>query len=247
MIQIFDIYIYDSDLNFLSREKYDGVPILNFAKLNSDKLLVHSHYDQDYTYTLYSYKSNQDLIKQYIPDMNYSGNQFLARPISIGAGEGSSLLVSPFDYNIYQFNEEGVFSKYYLDFGKLKITRDDVKKNGVRGNWKLIKKGQRVFSPHGIAQSNNFLLFQVFYKRDSMYYIYSFNTEKTFRLNDYFEKGILPKCDIRGVLEKNIFYAIVDPKDMIEFQENTNQKLFKGEISSQQNPFLITFNISELE
>ena len=236
------IYLYDLDLNFLSRNKYDGVPFSNFAKINKDELLVRSHFYQDYVYSLYSLKPSVDSIRQYIPDMKYSGGQRLSRSISIG---NRILLIAPYDYNVYQFLDGNIRSKYYFDFGKFEITKDDIKKNGIKGNWKLIRAGQRVFSLNGIAESDNFLLFQVYHKSEPIYYIHSFKKGKTYRLNDYFEKGILPKCAIRGVVEKDVFYAMVEPIDMMEFQESTNQKLVENEIEIQQNPYIITFSISE--
>lgn len=237
------IYVYDLDLNFLNKKEYKGVPILEFAKVNEDNWIVRSHYYKDYAHTLYNLNFNS-IVKQYIPDIDYSGAQGLSRSVSTN---NRTLLISSFDYNIYQLINNNIHSEYYFDFGKHNIEIQDVKKHGLSGIWKLTSSGERVSAPHEIAENNDFLLFHVFYKGDPIYYIYSTKQEKTYRLNDYFEKGILPKCEIRGTLENNDFYAMVEPVDMFDFQENTTHKLFDGEISIQGNPFIITFSISDLE
>ena len=189
-----DIYTYDLDLNFLSRKKYNGVPMLEFAKVNKNEFLVRSHYKRNYAYTLYS-SNFASIRKQYIEDINYSGAQGLSRSISVN---NRTLLISSFDYNIYQLINGNLHSEYYFDFGKKSITAEDVKKKGLQGIWELISLGQRVSAPHEIAENDNFLLFHVFYKRNPIYYIHSTKKGKTYCLNDYFEKGVLPKCDVRG-------------------------------------------------
>ena len=77
-------------------------------------------------------------------------------------------------------------------------------------------------------------------------YIYNYKNGKVYCLNNYFKQGMLPKCLIRGVIDKDIFYATVKPQDFIDFQKKTGQKLVETEINSGQNLFVITFNISEL-
>lgn len=236
------LFTYDLDLNFLSRKEYHGVPMLEFAKINKNEFLVRSHYKGDYVHTLYSL--NFDTIKkQYIKDLNYSGSQGLSRSISTG---NRTLLISSFDYNIYQLKNNKLQSEYYFDFGKYKITAEDVKKKSLQEISELSALGQRVSAPHEIAENDSFILFHVFHKREPVYYIHSKNKNKTYCLNDYFENGILPKCEVRGAIGHNVFYALVEPIDMIEFQENKNHKLVDGEIELQQNPFFITFSISEL-
>ena len=61
------------------------------------------------------------------------------------------------------------------------------------------------------------------------------------------KKGFFLNVTLEETIEDDIFYAMVEPIDMIEFQENTNQKLVENDIDTQQNPFIITFSISELE
>ena len=90
--------------------------MLEFAKVNNNEFLIRSHYKGDYAHTLYS--SNFDSIrKQYIIDMDYSGSQGLSRSISVN---NRTLLISSFDYNIYQLIDGNIHSEYYFDFGKKK-------------------------------------------------------------------------------------------------------------------------------
>lgn len=235
------IFKFDLDLNFLSKEKYEGVPLIEFSKIDKNKTLVRSHYNQDYAFTLYE-GNTKSYKNQFVKDFKYSGGQGLFRSISLG---DRVLLISSFDYNIYEYLNEKVHSLYYLDFGKYKITNKDIAEKGVQGIWNLISSGKKVSAPNEIAQSKNYLLFHVYFRSEPVYYIYSIYNEKVYRLNDYFDEGILPKCKVKGTLNDDQFYALVEPKDMIEFQKKHNTKLVNYKINLQDNPYIITFRLDK--
>lgn len=233
------MFKYDLDLNYLSRNRYHR-PIQNFSIINKSEILVQSHFYKDYIYKLYT--NNLDtIIAQYIQDYPYSGVYGLLRPISISK---RVLLIAPLDYNVYQLTDHGIHSEYYFDFGKYKLKQEECENRSLTDIWKLINSGQRVSSLYEIAESDNFLLFHVYFNRKKIYYAYSSVTGKTLKLNDYFDNGILPLCDIRGTIEKDIFYALVEPLEMIKFQKRRGLKLSENEISVNQNPFLLSFSIS---
>ena len=232
------MYKFDLGLNHISHEKYN-ITIVDFAKQDNDKILVYNHYFGDYTYHLYSCKTNS-IEQQFIPDLKYSGVVSLLRSIYKGK---RTLLISPYDYNIYQLKDNNVYSELFIDFGGYNISKDDIERSSISDIWKLISVGQKVSSPYEIAENDNFILFHVYYKNDPIFYIHSTAQKNTYRLNDYFINGSLPKCHIRGFVDDDTFYAIVEPKDLLIFQGETGTKLVDYEIDPQQNPFFMTFKI----
>lgn len=236
------LFKFDLELNFIDKKKYD-MHLMDFSILGEGEALVRSHYEKDFSYSSFSLKKNST-IEKFIPDYNYSGGVVLFGSIST---KKRTLFITPLEYNVYEFLGDQVHSEYFFDFGKYKFTQDEVENNEYVKNRKLIYTGKRVSSLYGISESDDFILFHVYYRNEAVFYAYSDKTNETYRLNDYFEKGLLPKCKVRGTVEKNTFFAIVEPIDMIEFQKNSNQKLVEGKIDTQQNPFIITFSISELE
>lgn len=241
--QLFSICKYDLNLNFLSKNKYEEmVPLIEFAKVNTNNdILMRSHNMSDHAFTLYSDYFNS-IKKQFVDDLKYSGVESLSRSISVN---NRILLISSYDYNIYQLLEDKLQSEYYIDFQNYNISKEEIEKKGMKGMASLIASGQKVSSLTEIAESENFILFHVRYKREIFYYIISSKTGKTYRLNDYFKNELLPKCKIRGVVSGDSFFAMVEPLDMFEFQEKTGRKLVEEEIDLQQNPFIITFSLTE--
>lgn len=233
------MFKYDLDLHYLSENK-ENRPIQNFSIINKNETLVQSNFYKDYVYKLYT--NNLDtILGQYIQDYPYSGIYMLLRPISVN---NRVFLIAPLDYNVYQFTDNGLHSEYYFDFGKYKLKQNECENSSLTDIWELINSGQRVSSLYEIAESENFLLFHVYFNQKTTFYAYSFVSGKTIRLNDYFDNGILPACKIRGTIENDTFYALVEPVEMIKFQNRTRQKLTEVQDSLNQNPFLLTFSIS---
>ncbi|MGV8096472.1 MAG: 6-bladed beta-propeller [Mangrovibacterium sp.] len=236
-----EMFIYDLDLNVLSRNRYN-VTIQQFAKVSDNNMLVFAHYKQDFLYKLYS---NQfDKVKgEFVKDSKYEGVHLLSKPIST---DSRTLMIAPLDYNIYQLTQSGVHSEYFIDFGKYNIKSRDIQENNFKSAWRQVYAGQKVSSLYGIAESDNFILFQIFFKDKRIYYVHSLKTNKTYRINDYFEKGMLPECQVRGIVKNDIFYATVEPTEMILFQERINQNFPFKKILPEDNYVIIAFSIKEL-
>lgn len=233
------MFKYDLDLNYISSSRYNR-PIQNFSIINKNEVLVYASFYKDFIYSIYS--SNLDtIISQHIKDFPYSGVYGLLRPISVNK---RILMIAPLDYNVYQLSDHAVQSVYYFDFGKYKLKQEECENSSISNIWELINSGQRVSSLYEIAESENFILFKVYFNRKKIFYAYSSSTGKTLRLNDFFDNGILPVCDIRGTTDKDIFYALVEPLEMIKFQKSKGLKYFEGDLSLNQNPILLRFSIS---
>lgn len=232
------MFTFDIDLNYKSQIKYQR-PIQDFAILNKNEILVQSQFYKDYIYKLYS--SNFDtILGQYIEDYPSSGIAGLLRPIS---NNKRILLLAPWDYNVYILANRKIHSEYYFDFGNYKLRKEECENGSVTSNWALINSGQRVSSLYEIAENRNFLLFHVYFNHKTIYYAYSIYNGIILRINDYFENGFLPICDVRGAIDNDLFFALVEPDEMRKFQNTTGKKYFKDEIKTTNNPYFMTFRI----
>lgn len=231
------MFIFDSDLNYLSKQKYN-VPIQSFAIVNKNEFLVQSQFYRDYVYKLYS-ADFEKIIGEYIPDNPKTTPSMLFRPIST---DNNVLLIAPYDYHVYQLKEDSIHSEFFFDFGEYKLKGEEIE--NIYNALNLISTGQRVSSLNELAGSKKYILFHVYFNKKKIHYAYSRDTGKTIRLNDYFENGSLPFCDIRGIVEKDIFYALVKPSEMFKFHKETDIISTENNVQDIQNPFLITFRIT---
>lgn len=227
------MFIFDSDLNRLSKQEYN-VPIQSFAIINKNEFLVQSQFYRDYVYKLYS-PGFENIVGEFIQDNPKTMVTILSKPVST---ENHVLFIAPYDYNVYHLTKDSVHSDFYFDFGDYKLSREEIENFDNTQN--LISTGQRVSSLNNLAESENYLFFQVYFNKENIFYAHSMGTGKTIRLNDYFRNGTLPICDIKGIVEKDIFYALVKPGDMVKFHGKTTS----NEIDDMQNPFLLTFRIA---
>ncbi len=235
------INIYDSSLNYLEHKRVEGVPLSNFAILDNQDILISTHYYRDYVFKIYT--PNLDSLKhQFVEDWDYNWGAGVERAIST---LHRTLLISPYDYNVYELIGDTIKSVLYIDVGDNKITRTDVEENDISKVIDLRRSGERVSSPYNIAESNNFLSFSI-YHDENKNYLYSFKSDNIYLLNEYFDIGMIPECKVSGVIEDDMFYALVMPEALMEFQQNYNQTEFDDiEVSDNQNPFILTFSISE--
>ncbi|MBT29395.1 MAG: hypothetical protein CMO01_07000 [Thalassobius sp.] len=241
------MFTYDLDLKYISQKKSEiQYPmLLEFAKMDNNKIIARTHdliseKQQEYVFKLYT-SDFGEVENTYLEDFKYFHQIGLSKSIS---SNKNPYLISAFDYNIYQLVDNKLKSEFYFDFGKYKLVREELEdeKNGNKHR-ELLEQGKRVSSLHTIQLSQNYLSFKVFYKLEPIYYLQSLNQDNLYRLNDYFENGMLPKCDIQSLVNGDTFLAFVNPDDLIAFQEKTGQKLFEGEINSNQNPFILTFSL----
>ncbi len=232
---------YSSTLEYLGQEVFNH-PLTNFAILDNNKTLIHTHYSQDFVYKLYG-PDNETVEKEFIPDIKYPGVISIFRSISI---KDRVLVIAPYQYDIYKLKDGDLYSVFYVDFGKYNLTREDIEQNGMHGSWNLTSEGKRVSSLHDISEGESFLSFRVYFKSEALDFAYSFKDQKPYLINEYVGKNMLPPCTVRGIAEDDLFYAVVEPEDLDNFQKETGKILIEGEIDPESNPYIITFKLDEL-
>lgn len=238
-----DFFHFDLNLNFKSKAEYRKTPILNFSKISDNELLVRSDFNKDYSYTFYS-KDFSEKYQFLKPEIKYFGSQSMTR--SICSTPLNTMVIAPLNYSIYEFDGTNMKARYFLNFIEdHNIDEDDLNGQGIGKMWKLVKSGKKVSSPMSISLNRSFLLFNVIYKGKSIHYLLSLETEKLINLNDYFRSGILPYGRILGLTDDNELYALIEPADLMNFQEEFGIQLIESDISDSQNPFFLSFSIED--
>jgi hypothetical protein len=57
---------------------------------------------------------------------------------------------------------------------------------------------------------------------------------------------MLPECQVRGIVKNDLFYATIEPTEMISFQKRISQNLSFKTFLLEDNFTIITFRIKEL-
>jgi hypothetical protein len=231
---------YNSTLEYLGQEKFEH-PLNSFVILDKNRTLINTHYYEDFIYKIFG-PDNTTVEQEFLPDIKYPGALILFRSISLTK---RTLLVAQFHYDIYELKDDELNSVYYIDFGKYKLTKEDVEQNGVGGCMKLAREGKRVSSLNDISESKSFLSFRVYFKSEALDFAYSFKEQKPYLINEYVGKNMLPECTVRGITKDDLFYAVVEPEDLDNFQKETGKILIEGDIDLESNPYIITFKLGE--
>jgi len=210
---------YDQDLNHLSRAKHTGLGVYDIDLINNGDYLIRNR--NEFAYVLYD--SDFKIKDKFIVDKEYKSGQDLLNTFT---SHGSrALIIAPHDYYLYEFANNRCEKKFYLDFGDYNLNDDEISK----GIWPLVNAGKRVSGPMGIAETESFIWFYVVFNREIKNYLLNKGIGKLTHLNEYFAQKMLPETEIFGILGKDSFFGLVDPSDLIEFQDQTGKKLVSGE------------------
>ncbi len=232
---------YSSKLEYLGQEKFNHT-LTNFAILEDGRTLVNSHYYMDFMYKIYG-PDNETVEQKFIPDINYPYSYRIFRSIS---KNNRLLIIAPFQYDIYELEDNTLSIEYQVDFGKYMLSKDIIEQNGLSELFALFSEGKRVSSLNDISEGESFLSFRVYFKSEALDFAYSFKDQKPYLINEYVGKNMLPACTVRGITEDDLFYAVVEPEDLDNFQKETGKILIEGEIDPESNSYIITFKLGEL-
>ena len=235
------LFTFDLDLNLKSKKILD-IYISDIAKVD-DKFLIQSQNIPNEAYSFIFYSN--DFQKRHstfdFPYESSGGGMYLQRSMSTS---DNVYLISPNDYNIYQFHKSSVKSKYLLDFGEAKMIDERMKKENIGNIWRLVRNGTKVSFPIDVFESRSFVGFQVNYKHSFYTYFISKVNGKTFRINDFFPDKLLPECNIRGSIgSEDLFYGVVEPRNILKYKEKKLRGLDNISVDLDKNPFIIFIEI----
>jgi hypothetical protein len=232
---------FSLDLKFIDQEAFKH-QLYDFAVLEDGRKLTSSHFYRDFMYKIYG-ADNETVEHHFIPDIPYPYSLSLFRSISVNE---RILAIAPFQYDIFELKGNELLPRYHVDFGQYKLRKADVENVKPSDKWKLIEQGIRVSSLNDISEGDSFLSFRVYFKSEALDFAYSFKDQKPYLINEYVGKNMLPACTVRGITEDDLFYAVVEPEDLDNFQKETGKILVDGEIDPESNPYIITFKLGEL-
>jgi len=249
----FKMMEYDFDLNLIKSEFYKGVGLINAENINNDTLLVFSQLRGNITkenankpsyfnYCIYSNTLNKPITKLLPTSKNLIG---LSLESSI-CKTNRIIFVAPFDNTIYGIDKLQTKILYYLDFGKLNLTKDDLTK-GISHIFQSARAGNRITSVDNLHENNQYLSFSFFYKKKLNFFIHSKDSKINYYSDIIFQEKRLPRCRLKGLTANGNFLAISSPLEIKSFKfSDLNYENIAQNTKEPDNPYIIIFNVDEI-
>lgn len=237
---------FDRNLNYINHSEAKGVLIDDMATNNDSSFLVR-HRDLKskniegadfYAYTLYyndfQSKHHFDIILKSNTTATSMGNPIIER-------EGSLYFISEYDYTIYKLDNNTLTKAYIIECGEEKYSEDELYTLSTSEMFDQRRKGNKIVHFNSLLWSDDFIV--ITYFTDTFQSIfYSPKNGKVYDFDYAIENGSLPKCKLWGSIRQNLFFATVDPTDLIKYNYLNNRDAMM-EVSETDNPYIITFKV----
>jgi hypothetical protein len=242
---------FDFNGHYIARKSLPSdIFLYDFFQLSNDSFLV--YYPLDFTNSkgeikrsTYRIYSNDFLIVKPL-DIFIAQNKLipcLVNPVARFSDE--ILFVSPWNYNIYELEGDTFRVKYSLDFGDAALTPSqmEILTPGELISLVHLNKNNKVGSLQSVYFNDKDLLIFAEYADIGLNILFSLKDKIAYNLNNYFEKGLLPKCRVWGISDNGSIYAVVEPEDFVDFNKLMSGRYNYLRITSNDNPILISFQI----
>jgi hypothetical protein len=245
----FKILKYDMNLNHIYSKHYKAISLMNAEYINGDTLLVFGHITSKeklgktsyFSYSIYT-DTLDKTISKILPTPKKLVSLSLDSPIS---KTDRIIFVAPFNNKVYGIikNKEKVL--YKLDFGKLSVTDEDIKK-GINYVFTNAGQGNKITSIDNLHENNQFLTFTFFYRNRINFIIHSKTDSKNYYSKNFFDEKKLPRCVIKGIKSNGTFIAFSEADEMKKFDfSNTNLKKLDIKTGELDNPSILLFSLYE--
>lgn len=242
---------YNSQRDVISSERIKRMFYNDIFHLRKDTFLVYhsmivTDSEGEERHTTYSVLTdNFSKIKHL--DILLNMNKFtsaLRSPVEITSDE--ILFVAPWSYNIYSLDGDDFNAKYQLDFGDAALTEDQRENLSSMEMIPLVREGTnpKVGCLISVFKNDHVLVVCAEYGNNNLTVIHSLKDNKTFTLDAYIEKDLIPQCDVWGLKDDGSIYALVEAEDFIRFNESTH-KYDDLDVSAVDNPIVISFQLGE--
>ena len=249
----FNMMDFDYNLNFKKAEKYQGLYLHSMEKIDEEHLLVSSQsppyipqIDEDdkslpYNYFIYK-KGFSELVSKLLPTKDdlccFNPDVPICRTNRI-------LFLTSIDFHIYTLNNYKPQIVYKLDFGKLTLTKSDMNK-GSDYISNQINIGNKVGFLDNLFENEQFISFSFGRRFNDYFYIHSKKTGMNYYSESFFRNRVLPRCQIKGILNDGTFLAIVNAQDLKDFlPENNKYNIQLQRVNEFDNDFILYFSIDE--
>jgi hypothetical protein len=245
-----NLMYYDLHLNHQKSEYFEDLNLSKAEFLTPYHILINSPIINDsidelsyVNYAIYDLDKKK-YISKFFPIKTELVGLTYASPISIV--NGRVLFIAPFDNYLYTL-ENGEYKKAIkMDFGRYNITKADIEM-GMDYIFAQARTGQKIIPFQVISENDISLAFSIFSGKVN-FIIYTKESGKTIISDTLFENGILPLCKLQYAFGLNKYLAIVQPEDMIRFNnENKIVNEYDERLDELSNPCLIIFSIKEPE
>lgn len=257
------ILLYDFILNTFFKYDYDGtiidsklikaptaLDLQNFYQLDKDSFLIfhaiRSEFSKDEPRrtTCSLLTDSLKKVQQFNITLNRNKRPFyVTNPAYVSKDQ--ILFVVPWCYDVFQLSGTNYSVKYNIDFGNAGFSMDQLEELSAENLVELMKSDNKVGCLLSVMFCHDKLIIDAAVDRGSKVFVHSFSNMRTINIDNYIQRGILPKCRIWGVNQDGIMYATVEPESLIDFigQERAMSEL---KISLNSNPILITFQIDDI-
>ncbi len=228
-----------------------GLNITNFFHLGYDTLLIFhpdvSDYSKDEPRRTTCSLLTERLSKVEQFNMTLNGNKanyYVINPVAKDSYQ--VLFIIPWSYDIYSLCGTDYRIKYTIDFGNAAIpshTREELSAMALHQH--MIEDEKIGCLVSVMLYEKDILVIDADHGIGSKVFLHSLATGQTINLDNYIQKGLLPKCRVMGLTENGTMYALVKPEDFIYFSQQ-NQDFSDLQITINSNPILITFQIDDI-
>lgn len=246
--QLRSIMTLDMNLNILNSTKLDTIFIQSLRILDKDKVLVKHQIptgksiDGKPEYYLYSIYENDFSLASRLEITNFDQEvQSILNPTSIGK---ETLLIAPWDFTVYQLKNNQANPRYQIDFGDKVFSKSELLNTSIAERWALVNNGDRIGSLSIFNKTDHFIIATTSITRETITFIHSLKSRKTYRLDEFIANGIIPKCTIWSAMDSKTILATVNPEDLIKFMV-INKLGHMMSVSSNDNTYIMIFTINE--
>jgi len=242
---------YDFSGRIIDSRTIMNLFIKEFFPLGVDTFLIYHSTLSDYskkderrltTYSLFT--DGFSKVQQFDITVNKNkATHYVFSPVSISSGR--VLFVAPWSYNIFELIGNDYRIKYALDFGKAAISAEQREVLSTPELIPLIRKGNKIGCLLSVISKDDLLIISTEQGNRWPTFIHSWAGNRTINLDNYIQRGLLPKCRVWGIKENGCLYALVEPEDFMKFNE-LHPGLNHSEITINSNPVLISFPIDDL-
>lgn len=239
--------LFDSKLNFIQDYGPKNNHLLGLQYINPNTYMAFNNYsfsnsdieNKSFGYSILSesYTKEKDLGVMVNSDRTICG---ISHPVSVR--NTNILFIAPYNYTIYEFVNDTVNERYFLDFGEYAFTHEEMENLSSKQLREKREHTSKIETLWGLYCNDDYMVVQVSLEKKSKFLFYSFRKEKTFHLSDCIDTGALPECIIRGVTDDGRFYGTVEPANLMEFQQVTGQFLDLS-VKEEDNPYLIFYKV----
>lgn len=224
--------------------------IKDFYLLGRDTLLIFHAIRSDYAKddprrTTCSLLTDElSKVQQFDITLNKNKQSFyVTNPAAVTANQ--VLFVVPWCYDIYELTGTDYRIKYTFDFGDAAFSAEQREGLPALELFQLMGKSKKVGCLVSVMSINDLLIIDAAFGGGSQLFLHSLTKGRTINLDNYIQRGLLPKCRVWGLKEDGCMYALVEPEDFMKFNDQ-NQGYCHYKITINSNPILISFQIDDM-